>query len=97
MESNITNSYEINTTITGIPVAVKPYNENSNKKGAQLQFIKITKQGLTKIDVKIQASREEDLQKFVNQKIKISNVNILQIEYNTFYSCDDKSLISLIK
>jgi len=85
--------YEINTTIKGIPVAVKPYNENANKKGAQLQFATITAKGLQTIDVKIEASREEDLQKYVNQYIVIINVNISKVDFNTYYSCPDKNLV----
>jgi len=90
---NLKQGYEINTTISGTPVAVKPYNDNANKKGAQLQFAIITERGLQTIDVKIEASREEDLQKFINQNVAISNVNIAKVDFNTYYSCPDKSLV----
>lgn len=87
--------YEINTTIKGVPVAVKPYNENSNKKGAQLQFATITDKGLQTIDVKIEASREEDLQKFINQHVIVNNVSISKVDFNTYYSSPDISLIKI--
>jgi len=87
--------FNINTTITGIPVSIKPYNDNSNKKGAQLQFATISDKGLMTIDVKIEAAREEDLQKYVNQNISIRNVNISKVDFNTYYSCPDKSLVNI--
>lgn len=87
--------FEINTTIKGIPVSLKPYNNNSNKKGAQLQFASITPRGLVTIDVKIEASREEDLQKFINQQVLIKNVTVSKVDFNTYYSCPDISLVSI--
>jgi len=87
--------YKINTTVSGVVVAIKPYNENANKKGAQLQFAKITEKGMQVIDVKIEASRENDLQKFINQKVAINNVTITKVDFNTYYSAPDKSLISI--
>jgi len=93
--SQITQGYQIDTKVTGVPVAVKPYNENAKKKGAQLQFATITPKGLETIDVKIEASREADLQKFVNQNVVIKNVEINKIDFNTFYSCPDKSLVAI--
>lgn len=92
---NIGLGYEIESKINGLVAAVKPYNENAAKKGAQLQFAKIGQKGLETIDVKIEASREEDLQKFVNQNVTIKNIQITKIEFNTFYSCPDKSLITI--
>ena len=92
---NLNQGFEINTTIAGIPVAVKPYNDGANKKGAQLQFATITVKGLQTIDVKIEASREEDLIKFINQNVVIKNVNIAKVDFNTYYSCADKSLVSI--
>ena len=87
--------FKINTTIAGIPVAVKPYNDGANKKGAQLQFATITAKGLQTIDVKIEASREEDLFKFINHNVVIKNVNISKVDFNTYYSCPDKSVVSI--
>lgn len=87
--------YEINTTIKGVPVAVKPYNDGANKKGAQLQFATISDKGLTSIDVKIEASREEDLQKFINQHVVIQKVNMVKVDFNTYYSTADISLVSI--
>jgi len=93
--SGLVQGYQIETKITGVPVAVKPYNENSNKKGAQLQFALISAKGLETIDVKIEASREVDLQKFVNQNVVINNVQISKVDFNTYYSCPDKSLVTI--
>ena len=92
---NLNQGFEINTTISGIPVAVKPYNDGANKKGAQLQFATITAKGLQTIDVKVEASREEDLIKFINQNVVIKNVNIAKVDFNTYYSTADKSLVSI--
>ena len=73
MSKEINKGYEIYTEITGVPVAVKPYNDGANKKGAQLQFATITDKGLETIDVKVEASREDDLKKFLNhlQELKM--------------------------
>ena len=87
--------YQINTTIKGVPVAVKPYNDGANKKGAQLQFATITDKGLQSIDVKIEASREDDLQKFINQNVVIQKVNMVKVDFNTYYSTADISLVSI--
>ena len=87
--------YQINTTIKGIPVAVKPYNDGANKKGAQLQFATIGSKGLESIDVKVEASREDDLQKFINQHIVIQKVNMVKVDFNTYYSTADISLVSI--
>lgn len=93
--SGLIQGYQIDTKIVGVPVAVKPYNENANKKGAQLQFATITAKGLETIDVKIEASRETDLQKFVNQNIAIKDIHISKVDFNTYYSCPDKSLVTI--
>ena len=37
--------FTIETIIKGVTVAIRPYNENSAKKGAQLQFATITEKG----------------------------------------------------
>ena len=87
--------YHINTTIKGVPIAVKPYNDGANKKGAQLQFATITAKGLQTIDVKIEASREDDLQKFLNQHVIISNVNIAKVDFNTYYSTSDIRMVMI--
>jgi len=92
---NFTQGYEINTEIKGVVVSIKPYNENSAKKGAQLQFATITPKGLQTIDVKIEASRESDLEKYINQYVLIKSVNISKVEFNTYYSCPDISLVSI--
>lgn len=94
-KENFIKGYEINTKISGIPVAVKPYNDNSNKKGAQLQFATITDKGLQTIDVKVEASREEDLQKFINLHVIIHNVTVNKVDFNTYYSCADISLVTI--
>ena len=90
---NFNEGYHINTTITGVPVAFKPYNDNANKKGAQLQFAIITDKGLQTIDVKIEGAREDELLKFINNNVVISNVNIAKIDFNTYYSCANISLV----
>lgn len=87
--------FVIETTIKGVAVAIRPYNENSAKKGAQLQFATITAKGLQTIDVKIESSREEDLQKFINQNVVITNVNVSKVDFNTYYSCPDISLVKI--
>ena len=92
---NITQGYEVNTTINGVVVSIKPYNENSAKKGAQLQFATITPKGLQTIDVKIEASREVDLEKFVNQHVIIKSVNVAKVDFNTYYSSPDISMVSM--
>lgn len=92
---NIGLGYEIESKVIGMVAAVKPYNENANKKGAQLQFAKIGVKGLETIDVKIEAAREDDLQKFIGQSVTIKGVQISKIDFNTFYSCPDKSLVTI--
>ncbi|MFW3381947.1 hypothetical protein [Aliarcobacter butzleri] len=87
--------FSIETIIKGVAVAIRPYNENSTKKGAQLQFATITEKGLQTIDVKVEASREEDLQKFINQYVVITNVNVSKVDFNTYYSCSDISLVKI--
>ena len=57
------------------------------------QFATISAKGLETIDVKIEASREDDLQKYVNQNIVIQNVHISKVDFNTYYSWPDKSLV----
>lgn len=92
---NFTQGYQISTEIKGVVVSIKPYNENSAKKGAQLQFATITPKGLQTIDVKIEASRESDLEKYINHYVSIKNVNMSKVEFNTYYSCPDISLVSI--
>ncbi|QKF73918.1 hypothetical protein AFAEC_1766 [Aliarcobacter faecis] len=87
--------FSIETTIKGVAVAIRPANQNSEKKGAQLQFATITNKGLQTIDVKVEASREEDLQKFINQYVVITNVNVSKVDFNTYYSCPDISLVKI--
>ena len=87
--------FEIETKIKGVAVAIRPYNENSTKKGAQLQFATITAKGLQTIDVKIEASREQDLQKFINQYVVITNIHVSKVDFNTYYSCPDISLVKI--
>lgn len=87
--------FEIETKIKGVAVAIKPFNQNSSKKGAQLQFANITVKGLQTIDVKIEAAKEEDLQKFINQFVVINKVNVSKVDFNTYYSCSDISLIKI--
>ena len=93
--SGLVQGYKIETKIIGVPVAVKPYNENANKKGAQLQFATITAKGLETIDVKIEASREADLQKFINESVVIKDIQISKVDFNTYYSCPDKNLVTV--
>ena len=78
------NGYNVYTEVKGKVIAIKPYNDNANKKGAQLQFMNVGEKGLTTIDVKIEASREEDLIKFVNQNVIVKNVTISKVEFSTF-------------
>ena len=87
--------FTIETTIKGVAVAIRPYNENSAKKGAQLQFATITEKGLQTIDVKIEASREQDLQKFINQYVVITNIHVSKVDFNTYYSCPDICLVKI--
>lgn len=89
------NGYTVYTEVKGKVIAIKPYNDKSSKKGAQLQFMNVGEKGLTTIDVKIEGSREEDLLKFVNQNVVVKNISISKVEFSTFYSCPDKSLISI--
>ena len=93
MSKELNQGYVINTTIKGVAIAVKPYNDAANKKGAQLQFALISEKGLQTIDVKIEASREDDLQKFINQNVIIKNVNVTKVDFNTYYSTADISLV----
>ena len=86
--------YSINTTITCTPVAVRPYNENANKKGAQLQAVKIGDKGLESIDIKIESAKEDDLERFLNQTITINNVTVTKVDFNTYYSVRDISCIT---
>jgi len=95
MSSNINQGYQINTEVSGVPVAVKPYNDGANKKGAQLQFVTISEKGLQTIDVKIEGSREDDLKKFINQNVVIKNVNVAKVDFNTYYSTTDISLVMI--
>ena len=95
MNKDINQGYAIYTEISGVPVAVKPYNDGANKKGAQLQFASITNKGLETIDVKVEASREDDLKKFVNQNVVIKNIHISKVDFNTYYSTANISLVSI--
>lgn len=96
-KSQLTKGFVVNTTITGVPVAVVPKKEGAKKPGAKLQFATINDKGLQTIDVKIEAAHEDDLKKYINQYIVIDCVNVSKVEFNTFYSCADKSLISINK
>lgn len=95
MSKEINKGYAINTQITGVPVAIKKYNDGASKKGAQLQFGMFTENGLETINVKVEASREDDLKKFINQSVVIKNVNISKVDFNTYYSIADISLVSI--
>jgi len=92
---NLNQGYTINTIITCVPVAVKPYNENANKKGAQLQAARITDKGLEGIDIKIEGAKEDDLQRFINQSITINNVTVTKVDFNTYYSVQNISCIEI--
>ncbi len=92
---NFTQGYQINTEIKGVVISIKPYNENAARKGAQLQFATITTKGLETIAVKIEASRDGDLEKFINQYVLIKSVNVSKVDFNTYYSCPDISLVSI--
>ncbi len=87
--------YKINTKVSGKVVAIKPFNDNANKKGAQLQFANIDAKGLSTIDVKVEAAREDMLQKFLNQNVIINNVNVVKVDFNTYYSAPDITCVSI--
>jgi len=95
MSKDLNQGYEINTFIKCVPVAVKPFNENANKKGAQLQAARITAKGLESIDIKVEGTKEDDLQRFLNQSILINNVTVTKVDFNTYYSVANISLVSI--
>lgn len=86
--------FEVNTTVKGLVTSVKNYNDNANKKGAQLGFDYYKNDQKFTSYVKVQGSKEEDLNKFLGENIIIKNVNIVKVDFDTYYNCEDKICIS---
>jgi hypothetical protein len=66
-------------------------------KDAKLQFINQDDDGTELIDVKVKGAKFDDLVKFKGKKVKLKNVNLVKIDFNTFYSVDDITKIEEIK
>jgi hypothetical protein len=66
-------------------------------KDAKLQFLNENEDGAELIDVKVKGAKFDDLVKFKGKKVKLKNVNLVKIDFNTFYSVDDISQIEEIK
>jgi hypothetical protein len=66
-------------------------------KDAKLQFLNENEDGAELIDVKVKGAKFDDLVKFKGKKVKLKNVNLVKIDFNTFYSVDDISQIEELK
>jgi len=90
-------SFVIETKIGGVVVAVKMEKEKAENAGAALQFMRLDEvKGVDKIEVKVLGTRKDDLLKFVNKKVEISNVKISKIDYNTYYSTHDITNVKIL-
>jgi hypothetical protein len=66
-------------------------------KDAKLQFLVQSEDGSELIDVKVVGATSEDLKKYVGKKVRLKDVKLVKIDYNTFYSVPDISKIEEIK
>jgi hypothetical protein len=66
-------------------------------KDAKLQFLNDNEDGAELIDVKVKGAKFDDLVKFKGKKVRLKNVNLVKIDFNTFYSIDDISQIEELK
>jgi uncharacterized Zn ribbon protein len=66
-------------------------------KDAKLQFLNDGEDGAELIDVKVKGAKSDDLVKFKGKKVRLKNINLVKIDFNTFYSIDDISKIEEIK
>jgi len=66
-------------------------------KDAKLQFLQESEDGVELIDVKVVGATSSDLQKFKGKKIKLKDLIINKVDFNTFYKIEDISKIEEIK
>jgi hypothetical protein len=78
----------IETKISGTVMCVKleSQSKESKNKGASLQFLERTDKGMEQIDVKIVGTTLDDLKKFEGQQVTVKNINIVKVDFNTFYN-----------
>jgi hypothetical protein len=66
-------------------------------KDAKLQFLREDENGVELIDVKVEGATSQDLQRFKGKKVKLKNVEMTKIDFNTYYKIKDISLIEELK
>jgi hypothetical protein len=88
--------FEVNTIINGFVTAIKPNNPNAEgRKGAQLQFMYYINDEQKSVNVKIETSQEEMLEKFKGQNVLLKNVIVAKVGFDTYYRVEDISLITI--
>ena len=77
--------------------------DKENKKDAKLQFLMENfdengeELGTDIVDVKVIGARREDLKKFKGKKVKLKDLKMFKVDFNTYYRLDDVSKIEEIK
>ena len=66
-------------------------------KDAKLQFLVEQENGVELIDVKVLGATSADLQKFKGKKVKLKDLIISKVDFNTFYRIENISKIEEIK
>ena len=68
------------------------------EKGAKLQFL-VRKQksgGLDIFNVKVEGTRRNDLEQFINKMVELQDIKITQIDFNKYYKLEDISQIKIL-
>jgi len=77
--------------------------DKDNKKDAKLQFLVENfsedgeELGSEIVDVKVVGARREDLKKFKGKKVRLKDLKMFKVDFNTYYRVDDISKIEEIK
>jgi hypothetical protein len=66
-------------------------------KDAKLQFINQNDDGTELIDVKVVGAKADELKKYVGKKVKLKDVKLVKIDFNTFYSIPNVTKIEELK
>ncbi len=66
-------------------------------KDAKLQFLKEDENGVELIDVKVEGATSKDLERFKGKKVKLKDIKMIKIDFNTYYSISDISKIEELK
>jgi len=87
--------FNLKIEATGDVFAIKK--NKKEDKNAKLQFLKEDENGVELIDVKVEGATSKDLERFKGKKVKLKNVKMTKIDFNTYYSIPDISKIEELK